>query len=107
MTIRDATSCTALPRVVNGAGCSHLRSKETFTLTMKELIDLLDAQPYERTCVPAGDLPVCAEDQSHGVAVTLPPRGPSVIMTDRQFGATKTSLEVACRKLGKRCTYVP
>jgi hypothetical protein len=82
-----------------------MRSDETFTISEHELLDLLDAQPKARTCVPKGDLPVCADDQSTGTPAAIPARGASIVMIDGQWNAFKTALEKACRLLGQRCTY--
>lgn len=79
-------------------------STATCTLTANELIDMIDAQPSDRTCVPACGLPVCAEDQSTGTPMTVPARGASIIMTSADWGEKKTELDLACRELGNRCS---
>lgn len=105
VTVNEATTCAALPRLINGGGCSHLISDATFLLSRTELEDLIDAHPTERKCVPKGDLPVCADDQTRGAQVTIPPRGASIIMLDSQWGEMATELETACRELGSYCNY--
>lgn len=81
------------------------------------MLDLLDAQPKDRTCIPVGhwdsstppkwvmDLPICAEDQTQGTLALVPARGASMVMTSEQWGIKKTEGEQMCRELGSRCTY--
>lgn len=107
VTIEEATTCSTLGLLEFPGGCSHWIGPGTFTITTKEIIDLLDAQPNDRTCVPLADLPVCAEDQSHGTPVLLKKRAASIIMTAEQWNGKKTELEASCRYLGKNCKYAP
>jgi hypothetical protein len=104
ITIQEATTCAALPRVSIGGGCAHLISNTTFTLSETELLDLLDTQPVARSCVPKVDLPVCADDQTTGTVVNLPARGPSIVMTAAQWETFLTEAETLCRKVGSGCS---
>lgn len=73
---------------------------------MKELIDLLDAQPVDRMCVPVPGLSVCQENPPLGATSALvPKRGASAIIQIDQYMSVKTALETACRLLRKHCTY--
>lgn len=103
--VKDEAQCAVSGKIAYGGLCTHLRSDKKFTISTSELIDLIDAQPADRVCVPKEDLPVCADDQTTGVPATLPARGASIIMASAAWNEMKTELEVACRMLGKRCTY--
>lgn len=118
MTIPNISVCAALPRVVNGAGCVHNISTTTSQLSQTELLDLLDTQPNDRTCIPAGQVlssdgknitdpgvPACADDQGHGIAVVLPKRGASIIIPPNDYSALSIALQTACRDLGSKCSY--
>lgn len=104
MTIQNANICSAAGKLSAGAICSRLTTSETNDLSFRELIDLLEAQS-ERTCVPVPGFPVCADDQSIGVAVKLPARGASVIISSKDFEVFITELQTACRELGSKCSY--
>jgi hypothetical protein len=105
--VQDGTACAAAGLVLNGGLCSHLISSDTFTLSYTEILDLLEAHPSARTCIPKGSLPVCADDQTvGGPPVILPPRGASIIMSPSDWGAEKEELDEACRDLGKSCNQV-
>jgi hypothetical protein len=105
VTIQDANTCAASGHITDGLLCSHLLTAQTEILSFNETLDFLDAQPYSRTCVPVPGFQVCADDQSHGALVTLPPRGAAVAMSSNDWGIMKTELETACRELGSRCSF--
>lgn len=117
MTIPNIPTCAALPRIGIAGGCSHNVSSLTEKLTSKEIIDLIDAQPSDRSCVPAGQvvddkgnitdpgLPACAEDQTHGIPQTVKARGASIIIPPDSWGPFSTAVQEACRELGSRCNY--
>lgn len=96
---------TAFPRVSDGGAESHLISTSTDTLSTTELLDFMDTQPLARDCVPKGDLPVCADDQTLGTTVTLPPRGPAIAMSAAQWGQLSIELQQLCRDAGSGCSY--
>jgi hypothetical protein len=106
VTIKEGTACAVAGKLSAGGICSHLISDKTGHLSFSEMIDFLEAQP-ERTCVPVPGMSVCADDQSMGIAVKLSARGAALAMSADDWGTMKTELEVACRMLGKRCTYMP
>lgn len=95
--------CSAAGLVMNGGLCAHMISSDTCTLSYTEILDLLEAHPNDRTCITACGLPVCADDQSVGVAQLVKARGASVIMTDADWAEKKMELEQACRELGNSC----
>ena len=104
VTIHDIQGCAAQGLVANGGICSHTQSDDTQLLSMRELLDLIEAQPNDRFCVPKKDLPVCSDDQSAGVKVMLPARGASIILSSGTWITMKGDLEQACRELGSRCS---
>ncbi len=104
-TIANWRTCAALPRVVDGGGCAHTETSVAYPISTTELLDLLDTQTAPRNCVPKYDLPVCADDQTSGVPVTLPARGPAVIMPADDWNAMATALATMCRQLGSGCSY--
>lgn len=90
----------------------------TSKLSQHEVLDLLDTQPNDRTCIPVGQkldvdgktivddgLPACADDQGHGISVVLKKRGPSLIIPPNDYSALSIALQQACRDLGSRCSY--
>ncbi len=88
-----------------GGICSNLIGPATNDLTFVEFLDFLSAQPVPRRCVPVLGMSVCKEDQSAGVAVDLPARGPAIGMSAEDFGFVVQELAIMCRMLGKRCSY--
>lgn len=104
VTVQDATTCAVAGRLSGGGLCAHMLSDSTFLLSFAEMLDFLEAH-QERTCVPVPGLNVCAQDQSHGAPAKLPARGAAIVMSAEDWGEKKTELEIACRELGKRCSY--
>jgi hypothetical protein len=104
VTIQNAPTCAVAGDLSGGGICSHLLDATTLSLSFTEMVDFLDAQP-DRSCVQVPGMPVCADDQSTGVAVKLPARGAAIVMSAADWGTMKTELEVACRELGKGCSY--
>lgn len=95
--------CAPAGKLSAGGICTHLISPEKTFISFNEILDMLEAQP-ERECVPVPGLSVCADNQN-GTPQKIPARGAAIIMSAEDWGAMKTELEEACRKLGKRCSY--
>lgn len=107
------SGCVSVPntRIVSVSGSlsaggiwSETQTDATGDLTFEEMLDLIDPQP-ERICVPVEGFNICKHDQSTGVKVTLPERGGAIIMSSQDFAKMHTALELACRALGRRCSY--
>lgn len=104
--IPDSTTCFPNGKLSAGGTCSHSEEAGTFTLTFNEILDLLDAQPYDRMCVPVPGLKVCQENPAPGAVIEkIEKRGASAIIEVDQYVAVKTALETACRLLRRNCTY--
>lgn len=94
-----------------GANCANTNSAATNTLTFSELVEYINAAP-SRTCQAVPDMNICmsVDDPAWtpgGPLSDLPARGGAIIISAANFGAMKTAMELACRELGKRCTYEP
>jgi hypothetical protein len=119
VTIPDGHKCAVQGLITQGGMCAHtVYAVPAYPVSTTEILDLLNAQPQDRTCVPAGQalapdgktvtengIEACADDQSRGVPAVLPARGASVILSDPDYVALTTAAQEACRELGDRCSY--
>jgi hypothetical protein len=108
----EAPYCNVDGLIENGGGCAHMIAGDTCSLTTDEIIDMIDAQPTDRLCVPACGMPICAEDPSDpknypNALVTVKARGAAIIMFPSDWGEKKTELDTACRELGSKCSLGP
>lgn len=115
MTIPNTGACSVAGVINAGVDCTESVSKIDYELSRDEFLDFLSPKKA-RTCVPkviARDskgrvlryAPVCADDQSHGDAISMPKRAGAVCESSYDWTIKKTALEQACRELGKRCSY--
>jgi len=89
--IKDGTTCAVAGKLSAGLNCAHLRSDATFELDFNHAIEFLEARP-ER---PDPDHP----------GQTLPAKGAAICLPSADYATVATELELACRLLGKQCTY--
>lgn len=78
--VKDTEVCAVAGTVLAGADCVHTLTDERRSMTFDEFIEWLEPQE-------------------------TPERGPAICQSSQHFNEFKTTLEIACRKLGKRCTY--
>lgn len=74
-----------------GSNCAETNTGTTSEMNFDETLDFLEAQPERPDPATPGQM--------------LPARGAAACMSADDFGRLKTSIELACRMLGKRCTY--
>lgn len=103
-------------KVSAGGLWAETNTGRTGELSLSELVDFLEPQE-QRECVPKGhwdakeptlwvaDFNICAEDQTTGKKLVLPARGGAIMQPAEDWNKLKTALELACRALGKHCTY--
>lgn len=82
--VTDKRACSAAGLVSLGGICTHTLTSEKEVLSFDQWIDFLEAQEATQNS---------------------PAKGAAVCMSSIDWGAMKTELEIACRMLGKRCTY--
>lgn len=100
--VKAKTYCRVAAILPAGSDCANDQTSEITSLSYRETIDFLEAQP-ERTCVPIKGMSVCADNQS-GTPVKLPARPGADFESDDDFTAAKTELEQACAELKDRCS---
>ena len=84
VSIPDTTVCSVAGVMSAGAVCVHTNNDQTHDMTLDEFIAFLKPVPATET-TPARDGAKC--------------------MSAEDYTKQKTALEVACRELGRRCTY--
>ena len=73
-----------------GMNCADTLTPNTREMTLEETIKFLEPQE-----------PILSESGE----VIIPGRSGAICQSSEHYNEIKTDLEVACKKLGKRCTY--
>lgn len=89
--IPNTTACTVAGVFSAGGFCAETLTNKVRDLSMNEYLDFLEAQS-ERP------------DPDHEGQI-LPARAGAICQSTDDWNAQKTALEMACRVLGKHCTY--
>lgn len=91
VTIPNTTACTVAGVLAAGSICSETQTNVTYDMTLDETIDFLEPQLERPDPKNPGKI--------------LPARAGAVCQSASDWNKNKTALEVACRELGKRCSY--
>ncbi len=89
--VPNTEACSVAGVFSAGGFCAETISGKTRDLTMNEYLDFLEAQPERPDPFNEGK--------------TLPARAGAICQSTSDWNEQKTALEVACRILGKNCTY--
>ncbi len=107
VTIRNTRPCTVAGILEAGGFCAETLTGKTNDMSPGDMLDMIEARD-ERPDPSPSYTPVPAPHQCAGVDTDrpcLPAKAPGVIQTVEDYGATKETLEEACRALGDSCTY--
>ena len=89
--IPNTEACTAAGILSAGAICAETLTNKARDLTFDEYLDFLEPQVKRPDPAHPGEF--------------LPARGGAICQSVDDWNAQKTALELACRVLGKNCTY--
>lgn len=104
ITVPNTTLVTVPDKLANGAIWAQTNTPATGELTLSEIIDFIEPQ-LERTCVPVTGFSVCADDQTHGVAIKMPARAGAIMRSLEDEAKLAVAIKQACRELGSKCDF--
>lgn len=91
VTIPNTRKCAVKGLILNGANCAETNTGITSELTYEELVDFIQAVPAH-------------PDPAHP-GQTIPDKGAAIMISADDASREKTALEIACRALGKKCSF--
>lgn len=88
--VQDTVVCATAGIMAAGGSCAHTLTEETYDLDLNGWLDFLEPK---------------AEFTDPITGKVTPARGAALCQNADDWNKIKTSLEQACKILGKRCTY--
>lgn len=98
--IPNIRACGVAALLADGADCAATLQNDTWSLTLGQVIELIEPQP-ERECVPVPGMNLCDPD-GEGEKVRLPARGGALLIPPEDFMKIKIFIEQTCRRI--RCS---
>lgn len=96
-TIPAIDACSVAGVLADGADCANTLQDGARSLTLGQVIALLEAQEA-RECVPVPGMNLC-DPEGQGEPVLLPARGGALMIPAEDFAKLKTFIEQTCRRM--------